>query len=58
MFEKAAGRGFAKDSSIMPSVTVQIPMPPGAAQPAQPSTSAPANSSSAPVSPTSNTGQR
>lgn len=41
MVEKVVVTGDLRESQIMPSVTVQIPMPPGAAPPA-PAASAPA----------------
>jgi len=59
MVEKPAGWGYAKDSAIMPSLTVQIPpMPPGAATPAQPSTPAQAAPASAQTALPSNAEQR
>jgi hypothetical protein len=51
MEDKTTSWGRVGDSAIMPSVTVQIPMPPGAATPAQPA-SVPAQS--APVAPAHN----
>jgi hypothetical protein len=35
MIEQTKMKSHVGDSAIMPSVTVQIPMPPGAATPAQ-----------------------
>ena len=58
MVEKIATPSDLRESTIMPSVTVQIPMPPGAATPAQPPTSAQAAQTSVPAAAASNAEQR
>jgi hypothetical protein len=56
MADKTAIPGKGRDSAIMPSVTVQIPMPPGASAPARPSSAPAASSSPAAPSPDANRG--